>query len=351
MTVMTQEIYEAFLKKGTILSKDKHHLLIGWGKRKWSQKPLDDNKPNFYFPDFFLKIGMPWFSHECWMEIPILEFASYIQDQKTLPEIKWEITKADYFEKAFLGLEESFKTHEIVKAVPYVFESTNVKMTEAQLQSTLKNLIDYTGKYPAFLYGLWDEEEGFLGATPEILFNKSTDSKILETVACAGTYNPQDENLKFCPKLLLEHDIVVQGIEASLKPFGDVYFKPKKSMQFASLMHLITPIKVTLCKEFNFLEIVRALHPTPALGAYPKMSGMLWLEQYQMVIPRGRFGAPAGFYSNSSATCFVAIRNVQWSRKGMKIGAGCGVVCGSNLSQEWQEINLKLKAIKDLLKL
>jgi menaquinone-specific isochorismate synthase len=350
MTAMTQEIYQSFLNKGTILSSGNKRLILGCGKRNWSQKPLNGPGPHFYFPDFFLKIGLPWFTHEYWVDISIDEFKTFLEE-KIQPEIKWEILKASFFENTFCNLEESFKNAELVKAVPYIFESTTSKMSHSQLQLSLKSLADYLEDYPAFLYGLWEEEEGFLGATPEILFQQQNGSNILETVACAGTYNEAQEDLKYCPKMLLEHDIVVQGIESSLKPFGNVSCQPIKPMQFASLIHLVTPMSVELNQTFNFEQLVRVLHPTPALGAYPKNKGGLWLEKYQMNMPRGRFGAPVGFLYNNQASCYVAIRNVQWNKKGMMIGAGCGVISGSQFKQEWQEVLSKLNAIKEMLKL
>lgn len=349
MTKLTQEIYAEFIKSGTILSKSKSSVILGWGERHWSQNPLNGDTPDFYFPDFFLKIGMPWFTHDFWAEISIEELSKFSSESK-ISTSEWEITQQPFFESKFCELEELIEKKELLKAVPYLFETSSSKMTESLLKSTIGSLCKYASNFPVEIYGLWHEAQGFLGATPEILFKKQENSNELETVACAGTFSSEDETYEPCTKLLLEHDLVVKGITDSLAFFGTINQKTLQKIKFASLTHLITPIKVTLTEALDFTKIVRSLHPTPALGAYPRDKGMLWLEQYQMGIPRGRFGAPAGFQLKTEAKCVVAIRNVQWNNQGMLIGAGCGVVEGSTLKLELEEIKFKLQAIKDLLK-
>ena len=84
------------------------------------------------------------------------------------------------------------------------------------------------------------------------------------------------------------------------------------------------PIELTLYERFHFDELVRRLHPTPALGAFPFNEGKKWLEAFEMHTPRQFYGAPVGFHHPGLglSPCFVAIRNVQWNSSGMRIGAG-----------------------------
>ena len=92
------------------------------------------------------------------------------------------------------------------------------------------------------------------------------------------------------------------------------------------------------------------MHPTPALGAFPRRPGMEWLKEYQQKIDRRRFGAPVGYaIEDAQAKCYVAIRNVQWTKNQMLLAAGCGIVATSQYDAEWAEIKLKLQAIKEML--
>lgn len=114
------------------------------------------------------------------------------------------------------------------------------------------------------------------------------------------------------------------------------------------MKHLMTPI--TLFGAVGFQQLTEALHPTPALGAYPKGAGKSWLMHYQTILPRGRFGAPVGYWLEDRGGAHVAIRNLQWSENRMRIGAGCGVVLESEEDKEWNELNLKIESIKRILK-
>lgn len=348
MMVMTKQNFVQFLEKGTVFSLDHDRLLIGWGERNWSGSPQESEKPDFYFPDFFLKVNMPWFTHEHWMIISIDELSKWLPEKTNLEITDWKLEKQPFFESKFIELETKFNEGELVKAVPYLFLETKTTMNSDNLQSRLSYLIDYIQKCPTYLYGLWDEEEGILGATPEILFDQK-DQDGFETVACAGTYETAKDQSVSCQKLNHEHETVIEGIKESLMPFGTVKTADLKTISFGSLTHLITPIEVKLNQEMTFEKIVRTLHPTPALGAFPKDKGMIFLEKYQMGIPRGRFGSPVGFSFQNVSRCFIAIRNIQWNKKGIQMGAGCGVCSGSILGDELKEINLKLNAIKTLL--
>ena len=238
--------------------------------------------------------------------------------------------------------------------MPFVMEKAASAMTAEQLTTSLISVLNYALANPAFLYGFWDKSEGILGAAPELLF-RLDENKKLATVACAGTAsgNTHPESLLNDPKERREHQLVVQGILESLNPFGRAHLGAITVLKLSRLMHLLTPITIELKAMPSFETIVRALHPTPALGAFPRDRGMMWLKDYQQKIDRRRFGAPAGYLlpHSNQACCYVSIRNLQWSDNGMLLSAGCGIVAESSCDREWGEINLKLHAIKEMLAL
>lgn len=346
---MNSEILCAFLKKGTIVSKENGNLLIGWGKREWAAAPFSESSPNFYFPDFFLKVGMPWCTHQNWMEISVGDLNMALSELIRNPvdeKLNWKITGLEFFESAFKHIMEKIGKKELAKLVPYLFEKTNTRMHKDRLLNSLEASLINQEKCSGFIYGLWNEEEGFLGISPETLFSFKNDQ--LKTAACAGTFFSHE---KISQKLLLEHDLVVEGIVSSLSSYGTITIKPKKKIQFADITHLLTPIELNLKKMPDFNQLTAMLHPTPALGAFPKEKGISFLEQFQMSSPRDRYGAPAGYLFQEEAFSVVAIRNVQWGSFGMKIGVGCGIVEGSILEEEINELKIKLSTIKKVLRL
>lgn len=339
-----------FLECGTIVDSGKGTCIIGWGKRTWLQKPLDST--TFYFPDFFLHAEKPWFVHEYNLEIKHQELQHLLKMHENAPvsTIPWQNSAKLVFHNAFENLQSCFKSEKLQKAVPYIFENASIKMTPHHIFHALISILEHAVKFPIFPYGFWGESEGILGATPELLFRISENK--LHTVACAGTSLVEDaDKMLDDVKLLHEHNLVIEGIRESLLPFGDFYPGSTHVQKYSKLCHLITPISVKLTNQSPINEIINVLHPTPALGAYPRPEGKLWLEEFNKLQPRGRFGAPAGYVQQGNATFYVAIRNIQWQNNHIKLGAGCGIVPQSHLESEWNEILLKIKSIKGIMSL
>lgn len=351
---MSAVFFDDFLKFGTIISRKANRLLIGWGRRHWIENITPNQDICFYFPDFFLSIKKPWFVHQYVAEISIDELIKglALPEEQYSAKLTWNNSGKTLFSHAFHDLKKNFASHSLKKGVPFVFETAVDTLHSNRLRHALKSILRYAKKNPVYLYGFWDHEKGMLGATPELLF--SLNGEGVKTLACAATCPVGDVfSMVNDPKQLHEHHLVVQGMTESLSPLGKVSKGDLKVLTLPNLCHLITSIDVEMRNPVDFSSLVSALHPTPALGAIPKKAGMRWLRDYQTKIPRHRFGAPSGYFSNeqNEAACYVAIRNIQWSKDQMNIGAGCGIVPASHLDVEWEEIQLKIQAIKDMLAL
>lgn len=350
---------EDFLDSGSIISSKPGYVVVGYGNRSWLKNPSQSDRSHFYFPDYFLLEKTPWCTHECYEELAIDELIKLLlpKTTHTLPKILWSNPHQSDFERAFSDLQIRFANKELQKAVPFVFEKACVPMQRERLASSLIGLLNNTKEFPLHMYGFWENGNGMIGATPEVLFSIQTNVRsTLKTMACAGTRSARHNtrnSLLNDPKELREHQFVVDDIVSALTPFGTPTLDPIKETQLPGLSHLMTPIQLELQGEWTFESLVHALHPTPALGAFPRKEGREWLLRYQTIIGRKRFGAPAGFLAQGkkSATCLVAIRNVQWNRNEMAIGAGCGVISDSLLKNEWDEIQIKLRAVKQMLNL
>ncbi len=346
---------ENFLNCGTIVTSSRGRVLIGWGERKWLEKPHETLHVSYYFPDYFFQDSHPWFVHETSMEVDVAELLHCLDTdaEGKAPQTQWENNTKDNFNIAFNELQSLFDVGILKKGVPFIFETSKTKLLPENIPFLLKNTLNYTQKNPVHIYGFWDKNQGMLGATPEILFNLTTKEgkSKLETVACAGTCPKEKADFFLSDtKQLHEHYLVVDGIIESLRPFGEVSRDSVDVLRLPNLCHLITPIKLIKDGFLNAEEIVKAIHPTPALGAFPKAPGMVWLKKYQNQIDRKRFGAPVGFrFSDGNCFCYVAIRNVQWTADQLNIGAGCGVVPQSEIEKEWEEVKLKIKSIKNIL--
>lgn len=328
----------------TVISLANGKLLVGWGKRVWCAEPPAEG-PAFYFPDFFLEDPLPW----CWHEHTAVMGASELLGEGVGKPRVWKEADRAFFAEAFAELRGKFSAGVLKKAVPFVFEEAEGPPSMEQFCHSLNCVLEYVSGVPAFAYGFWEQGQGMLGATPELLFRLDGDR--LSTAAVAGTCrrDEPDKDLLNDPKELEEHACVVTGITESLGDFGEVIPGKTGIVDLPKLSHLVTPIEVKLERGMEVDQIVRALHPTPALGAFPREEGRRWLLDYQTKLPRGRFGAPVGYRYGGASACYVAIRNMQWDDHATRVSAGCGIVPASRLDAEWDEIQLKLSATKQLL--
>lgn len=341
-------IISDFLHCGTLVSLGNGKLMIGWGPRQWSKTPSPEPIPSFYFPDFFLRQPTPWFYHSHWQEMTTTELANKLGNTTHCPPLQWETPGKQLFLDTVADLQHRFQVRELSKAVPFTFSTTSSVMTPIYLHFCLSRLLQYVQSTQLQPYGFWDKSEGMLGATPELLCSLSNETPfILRTVALAGTQpktSPPDL-LQNNPKEQHEHQLVVEGICQSLAAFSTTTVQTQSILELPTLYHLMTPIEATLNRPYSLKDIVEALHPTPALGAFPREAGARWLNTIQQQTDRRRFGAPVGV-SYQTSTCWVAIRNVQWDAGGMAIGAGCGIVPQSDPEKEWNELLLKINATK-----
>ena len=357
-----------------------HSWVLGWGGFERSARPQSEGC-SLYVPDFFLEDPQPWVRFQFNQTLTHAHLVSALETflihfhqdlnlnidldlNHQAPYFSWETPRRDFFESGFLEIQQQILHGDLKKAVPVVFlrskKTLDPKKLLVQRAYLLLQLLKNTQGSPLYLYGWWDSEgNGILGATPELLFTQ-THASLIQTMALAGTRiqtenSPQALPQSALPALLddpkerLEHQIVVDSIYSSLSSLGQVVIGQTQELRLQTLVHLYTPISLSLestLQDSDFSSWVKALHPTPALGAYPRDKGWLWLKTQESRFKRYRFGAPFGVYFNSqSSYCLVAIRNLQWISGQLLMGAGCGIVYSSDLEREWREIQGKLQAI------
>ncbi|MEX1013198.1 MAG: chorismate-binding protein [Waddliaceae bacterium] len=329
---------EQFLKRGAIFSLSNDKIWVGWGEES-------QEGPAIYSPDFFLKGTNDWHRYKGYKEMDLGSLSSQLTDPEKNYHPNFSLEGLELFESTIASFKGQTR---LKKIVPYLFLVSTSKLNVSGL---IQSLLDQIKGSEYFVYGAWDETGGILGATPEVLFQK--ESCYLKTMAVAGTSDSSKEcDLLNQPKDMYEHSLVVEGITKSLNAIeneAQVNIHKRQVVPFSSLSHLVTPIDVRYSRSYPLETYVRALHPTPALGAFPKDEGAPWLRDYDQYLPRHRFGAPFGLVRDNSAHCLVAIRNIQWKKDKIKIGAGCGVVHESVLDNELKEVKLKLHSTKKML--
>lgn len=334
------------MHEGAILQKDADHFWVGLGKRRWFSSLQIERLPVYWYaPDFFLSHPAPYFTHEeerLWTKEELKKyFSSCAIHQKPI----WKAPSDALWKALHMRLDGLWQEKRVEKIVPYVrWEASTTCCTG---EPWIHRLLDHPYEQTGTLYGLWNDVEGMIGRSPEIL--ASWKGVYLETEACAGTYAKGLEVDE--AKLTKEHALVVDGIQEALVPLGQVSMAPFMSRSFGLLTHRVTPIRLQAAQPLLLQEVVSALHPTAALGAFPRKQGMAWLAAWNKSCPRGRFGAPFGRFHGEGGDLIVAIRNVQWKKGRMILCAGAGMVKESCWLEEKKEMEIKAQCIRTLLQL
>lgn len=204
----------------------------------------------------------------------------------------------------------------------------------------------------SFLFGLEAEEQFFFGATPERLV-KVEDRQALST--CLAGSIPRGKTVEKDaelgnellndPKNRSEHQYVVDYISKVFSVHCNKQSVPKKPklMKVRDIQHLYTPVEGDLKTESNLIDLVRDLHPTPALGGEPRQSALSLIRQYE-TMNRGFYAAPIGWIDAKGDGEFaVAIRSALLDRKEAYLYAGGGIVEDSTPESEYAETWVKFR--------
>lgn len=368
-TAFDEAAFSEFLKHGWCLGCGTDSILVGWGPATWVSEPTEGA---LYAPGFYLREPRPWLVSPKWSLIDRSFFSSLVLS-KLAPEVnahlnsepqgfRWVEPEKTVFERQFSLIQDGFRNRGLEKAVPIVHAQAREIVTPERLKAIFTQL----AKIPETLipYGFWTSEEGMIGATPELLFSnrigreKRTSGRI-ETMALAGTRGkstPGDgaRELLADPKERHEHQIVVDDIMVELSRFGELDVGETKVVELPTLFHLKTEIAVDFWEQPQFEALVRALHPTPALGVSPRSLGFPEIVRWDDVKWRGRYGAPFGVFARDGdgqplLECAVAIRNVRWHDGLTRLSSGCGIVPESQLDREWAELQTKRESVKRIL--
>jgi len=201
------------------------------------------------------------------------------------------------------------------------------------------------------------DRPGFFGATPERLVSRH--GRTVTTDALAGTTGRGDtpaeddwlaEELRNDEKNVHEHELVAEAIREQLAPFASAITADQRRVRrLATVQHLFTPITATLDSDTHVLDLVEALHPTPAVGGLPPETALATIRETEP-FDRGWYAAPVGWVDAAgNGTFAVAIRSALARGTETTLFAGVGVVADSDPDREWDEVQLKYRPILDEL--
>lgn len=190
--------------------------------------------------------------------------------------------------------------------------------------------------------------KAWLGATPETLVQ--VNGRALRTQALAGTRSVElAHELLDSAKDRHEHAIVVDAIRRAIAPLTRALPPAREPVirRLRGLAHLHTPIDATLRADVDFLRLVQALHPTPAVCGVPaaRAAALLALLEPE---PRGLYAGPFLRLSpDGGGHAVVALRGTVVDGRVAVLPAGAGIVEGSEGEAELAETRVKQHSVLD----
>lgn len=206
--------------------------------------------------------------------------------------------------------------------------------------------------YPdCFLYLV----DGFCGASPELLVGRSGD--VVRAQPMAGTAPRRGDpaadarlaaSLFASPTYRQEHQVTIDAVHDGLLAFSSyVDYEPEPSVvALANVQHLATSVEGRLSHPpASILELVDALHPTPAVCGRPRQAALDVIAELE-ALDRGRYAGAVGWVDAAGNGQFaVSIRGASIDGAEARVVAGNGIVGDSDPPTELIETRAKLQAM------
>ena len=189
----------------------------------------------------------------------------------------------------------------------------------------------------------------FVGLTPERLVRLQDNTLLTEALAGTAPKHAVEADagaLLSSAKDREEHDHVVRFIMDRLGPLcAHLEHASPQIQKLRHVMHLKTPITGRLAASMHVLDVVEALHPTPATGGVPLEAARALIQSLERR-PRGWYTGPVGWFDGAGNGDFwVALRSALVAGHHARVFVGGGIVRDSDAEREWNETLLKERAV------
>ncbi len=213
--------------------------------------------------------------------------------------------------------------------------------------------IQLSNQYPkAFTYLLNIPGDGvWIGASPELLLSYHEGEA--KTVALAGTLKI-NKNLpapEWTRKEIDEHRLVENHIIEVCEEMDLDYVKsPVRSSSTGKVYHLKSDFLLKVSPE-KIGQFLNKIHPTPAISGLPQKSALDLIyetEKYERSYYCGFLGwveDPEDF------SLFINLRCMKKINNKIYLFAGGGITADSDIQKEWEETEVKMTTLTDLLPL
>lgn len=189
----------------------------------------------------------------------------------------------------------------------------------------------------------------WLVATPEPLLEMCHHQ--CSTVALAGTLPwTEGERPQWNNKNREEQAIVARYIQANLEVCAaNVKASDTYTFHTGNIQHLRTDFAFTLKDNSQITEVLKRLHPTPAVCGLPRNEALQAILEAEHSPRRYYAGFSGPLLLNGDTHLYVTLRCMHFSTHDATLYAGGGIMPESQEAEEWEETQRKLATMMSIL--
>lgn len=210
---------------------------------------------------------------------------------------------------------------------------------------------DYPACYVSLVeiegYGAW------LTASPELLYGCHEGQGHTVAVAATMLWSEYVAGKQWTDKEVAEQQIVARYIREKLSlNKQDFREEATTTIKAARLAHIKTSFTLNNVADSDTLNILRMLHPTPAVSGFPVSNAIETIERAEGVGSRRYYAGFSGFVNHPlyETECYVSLRFMEAERSGnFNFYAGGGIMPQSDAESEWNETSHKLNTLMRLI--
>jgi anthranilate synthase component 1 len=115
--------------------------------------------------------------------------------------------------------------------------------------------------------------------------------------------------------------------------------------RYSHVMHIVSNVEGTLKPELDAIDVLRATFPAGTVTGTPKVRAMELIDELEPV-KRGIYSGAVGYLGfQGDMDLAIAIRTGVIKDETLHVQAAAGIVADSIPESEWQETNIKARAL------